>query len=90
VGYADGLRRDLTGSEVRVAGQRRQIVGTISMDAAAVELEGELPPGTPVTIVGRGMPLEGHAAVAGTLTYELACGINTSSTRARRVVLDAQ
>jgi alanine racemase len=90
VGYADGLRRDLTGSEVRVAGQRRQIVGTISMDAAAVELEGELPPGTPVTIVGRGMPLEAHAAVAGTLTYELACGINTSSTRARRVVLDAQ
>src|SRR5207248_2159916 len=57
VGYADGLRRDLTGTEVRVAGERRRLVGAISMDAAAVELEGELPPGTPVTIVGRGVPL---------------------------------
>src|SRR5687768_3278164 len=38
VGYADGFRRDLTGTEVLVAGERRQVVGTISMDAFAVEL----------------------------------------------------
>jgi hypothetical protein len=35
------------------------------------------------------MPMEEHARVAGTLTYELACGINSSPTRARRVVIDS-
>jgi alanine racemase len=89
VGYADGFRRDLTGTEVRVAGERRRVVGTVSMDATAVELDRELPPGTPVTIVGHGMPLEEHARVAGTITYELACGIDSSPTRARRVVTDS-
>ena len=59
------------------------------MDATAVELDRELPPGTPVTIVGRGMPLEEHARVAGTITYELTCGINGNPARARRVVTDS-
>ena len=89
VGYADGFRRDLTGTEVRVAGERRRVVGTISMDATAVELDRELPRGTPVTIVGPGVPLEDHAAVADTITYELACGIGAASARARRVVVDS-
>lgn len=89
VGYADGFSRDLTGTEVRVAGERRRVVGTVSMDATAVELDRELPPGTPVTIVGPGVPLEEHARVAGTITYELACGIDSSPQRARRVVLDS-
>jgi alanine racemase len=89
VGYADGFRRELTGTQVRVAGERRRGIGAISMDATAVELDRELPPGTPVTIVGHGMPLEEHARVAGTITYELACGINSSPLRARRVVTDS-
>jgi alanine racemase len=89
VGYADGFRRDLTGTEVRVAGERRRVIGAVSMDATAVELDRELPPGTPVTIVGHGMPLEEHARVAGTITYELACGIKTAPSRARRVVTDS-
>jgi alanine racemase len=89
VGYADGFRRDLAGTEVRVGGERRRVVGAVSMDATAVELDRELPPGTPVTIVGHGMPLEEHARVAGTLTYELTCGIDSSPTRARRVVTDS-
>jgi alanine racemase len=89
VGYGDGFRRDLTGTEVRVGGEPRRVVGTVSMDATAVELDRELPPGTPVTIVGRGLPLEEHARVAGTITYELACGIDASPQRARRVVLDS-
>jgi alanine racemase len=88
VGYADGFRRDLTGTQVLVDGERRSIVGTVSMDATAVELDGERPPGTTVTIVGPGLPLEEHARVAGTLTYELASRINASPTRARRVVHD--
>jgi alanine racemase len=89
VGYADGFRRDMTGTQVRVAGEPRRVVGTISMDALAVELDRELPVGTPVTLVGHGVLLEDHARVADTINYELATGINSSPVRSRRVVLDA-
>jgi alanine racemase len=88
VGYADGFRRDLTGTQVRVAGELRPVVGTISMDAFAVELDRELPIGTPVVLIGRGMLAEDHARVADTIPYELVCGISSDSTRARRVVVD--
>ena len=88
VGYADGFRRDLTGTEVLVDGVRRRVVGTISMDAFAVELERELAPATPVTLVGDGILIEQHAGVAGTIGYEIATGLNTRSGRARRVVRD--
>ena len=36
VGYADGFRRDFAGTEVRVAGEPRRVVGTVSMDSFAV------------------------------------------------------
>jgi alanine racemase len=88
VGYADGFRRDMTGTEVLVDGEPRRAVGTVSMDAVAVELEGELPVGTPVTIVGDGVLIEAHARIAGTIGYEIACGIDSGPTRARRVVVD--
>jgi alanine racemase len=89
VGYADGFRRNLTGAEVRVGGELRRVVGTVSMDAFAVELERELPPGTPVTLLGHGVLAEDHARVAGTINYELVCGISSDPARARRVVLDS-
>jgi alanine racemase len=89
VGYADGFRRDLTGTRVRVGGELRPVVGAVSMDSFAVELADELPVGTPVVLVGDGVPLEAHAAHAGTITYELACGVGTRPARARRVVIDA-
>src|SRR5438067_3482317 len=91
VGYADGFRRDLTGTEVLVAGERRRVVGTVSMDSFAVELDRELPVGSPVVLLGDGLLAEEHARVAGTINYELVCGIGASSasTRARRTVVDA-
>jgi alanine racemase len=89
VGYADGFRRDMTGTEVRVAGELRRVVGTVSMDAVAVELDRELPIGTPVTLLGHGVLAEEHARVAGTINYEIVCGIDTSPARARRTVIDA-
>ncbi len=88
VGYADGFRRDMTGTDVLVEGEARPVVGTVSMDAIALDLGRELPVGTPVTIVGDGLPIERHAHVAGTIGYEIACGINSDATRARRVVVD--
>jgi alanine racemase len=89
VGYRDGFRRDMTGTEVRVGGEGRRVVGAVSMDALAVELDRELPVGTPVTLIGHGVLIEDHARVADTINYELACRIGSSPERARRVVLDA-
>jgi alanine racemase len=89
VGYADGFRRDLSGTTVLVGHERRRAVGTVSMDAFAVELEREEPVGTPVTILGDGVLAEEHARVAGTINYELVCEINSDPRRAERVVIDA-
>lgn len=88
VGYADGFSRDLTGTQVLVAGERRTVVGTVSMDSFAVELPGELPRGTPVTLIGDGLLVESHAARAGTINYEITTGIRSSPERARRVFVD--
>jgi len=86
VGYADGFRRDLTGTEVLVAEQRHRVVGTVSMDSFAVELDRELPAGTPVTLIGDGLLAEEHARVAGTITYEIVSRIGVNPERAARRV----
>jgi len=88
VGYADGFRRDMTGTEVLVEGERRRVVGTASMDAIAVALEAPVAAGTHVTLLGDGILMEEHARVAGTIAYEVAVGLNTRSGRARRVAVD--
>jgi alanine racemase len=89
VGYGDGFPRSLTGTSVRVAGELRRVVGTISMDSFAVELDRELSVGTPVVLVGGGVSAEEHARVAGTINYELVTGIESDPRRARRTVVDA-
>ena len=89
LGYADGFRRDLTGTRVRVGSELRTVIGTVSMDAFAVELAREGTVGTPVTIIGDGLLAEEHARVAGTINYELVCGIKSDPRRARRTVVDA-
>ena len=73
VGYGDGFRRGLTGTEVLVGGTRRRVLGTISMDSFAVEL-GDEPEGAPVTLVGDGLLVEEHARRLGTMNYEITCG----------------
>ena len=87
VGYADGFRRGLTGTQVLVDGGRRTVVGTVSMDSFAVEL-GDEEAGTPVTLIGDGILAEEHARVLGTINYELTCGIRTAPERADRRVVD--
>jgi len=89
VGYADGFQRALTGTEVRVGGEPRPVVGTVSMDSFAVQLDRELPVGTPVVLLGHGMLAEAHARVAGTINYDLLSGIESGPLRARRTVIDA-
>jgi alanine racemase len=88
VGYADGFRRDLTGTEVRVAGELCRVIGTVSMDSFAVELDRELPIGTPVVLLGHGVLAENHARVADTINYELTCAIGRDPLRTRRTLFD--
>jgi alanine racemase len=87
VGYGDGFRRGLTGTEVLVAGSRRRVLGTISMDSFAVEL-GDEPEGAPVTLVGDGVLVEEHARHAGTINYEITTGMVSDPRRADRRVVD--
>jgi alanine racemase len=89
VGYADGFRRDLEGTEVLVAGERCRAIGTVSMDAFAVLLSREVPAGTAVTLIGDGVRAEAHARVADTINYEIVCGINSRPERAQRSVRGA-
>jgi alanine racemase len=89
VGYADGFRRELTGTTVRVGDEPRRVIGTVSMDAFAVELDAEAAVGTPVVLIGPGVLVEEHARVANTITHDLVCRINSDPSRARRVVLDS-
>ncbi len=84
LGYAAGFRRDADGAVVLVAGERRPVVGTISMDSLAVTLAGPVEAGTPVTLIGDGLRAEELAVAAGTITYELLARINGSPARATR------
>ncbi|HEY3069957.1 MAG TPA: alanine racemase, partial [Gaiellaceae bacterium] len=87
LGYADGFRRGLMGTEVIVGGNRRRVVGAVSMDALTVEL-GDEREGAPVTLIGDGLLAEEHARHLGTINYEITCGIRTDPLRAERTVVD--
>ncbi len=88
-GYADGLRRVLSNrGEVGVRGVRAPIVGRVSMDLTIVDVTdvGEVELGDEVVIVGPGGPsAEEFAAVAGSISYEVTCGV---SARVPRVYVD--
>ena len=88
VGYADGFRRDFTGTEVLVDGERRRVVGAVSMDSFAVELDREVPVDTRVTLIGDGLLAEEHARAAGTIGYEIVTLVQSAPTRSRRTAVD--
>lgn len=78
IGYADGYPREMpAGTPVLVAGQRRAIVGRISMDLTFVELDplDEVEPGDPVVLWGEGLPIDEVAARYGTIGYTLMSGL---------------
>lgn len=88
VGYADGFRRDMTGTDVLVNTERAQVLGTVSMDSLAVRLPDTAGRGDAVTLIGNGILIEEHARVSGTIPYEIACGIVSRATRSEREVVD--
>lgn len=78
-GYADGVRRALpSGTPLLVNGQRASIIGRVSMDMIVVDLHG-IPAarvGDDVVLWGKSPAVEEIASCAGTLAYELFCGLN--------------
>ena len=87
VGYADGFRRGLSGADVLVDGARRRVLGAVSMDSFAVQLEDD-EVGASVTLIGDGLLAEEHARHLGTINYEVTCAIRSRSDRADRFVVD--
>jgi alanine racemase len=79
VGYGDGYPWSMaSGAPVLVNGERAPLVGRVSMDMLTVDVT-ELPavsPGDPVTLWGAGVPVEELARRAGTIPYELLCGVS--------------
>ncbi len=77
-GYGDGLLRSLpTGAPVLVNGRRAPLVGRVAMDMVAVDVS-ELPEvevGTRCVLWGRGLEVSELAGHAGTVAYELLCGV---------------
>jgi len=78
-GYGDGLLRSLpSGAPVVIKGRRVPLAGRVSMDMIAVDVT-DLPPvavGDPAELWGRQLPVEEVAAAAGTIPYELLCGVS--------------
>lgn len=86
-GYADGLRRELSGSNTRtggwvmVQGRRAAIVGRVSMNLTVVDVT-EIPEvrvGDEVILLGDGVTAEDHARLAHTIAYEIVCGVRSAS-----------
>ncbi|HSO75461.1 MAG TPA: alanine racemase [Blastocatellia bacterium] len=83
IGYGDGLRRALSNrGHVLVRGKPAPIVGRISMDLALVDVT-DIPgvvAGDDVVIIGRDgdsqVTAEEIASLAGTISYEVTCGIS--------------
>jgi alanine racemase len=78
LGYADGYPRHApSGTPVLVNGRPSVTVGRVSMDMLAVDLaaQPEAAVGAPVILWRRGLPAERVAASAGTIAYELLCGL---------------
>ncbi len=85
VGYADGLRRELSatntraGGWVQIRGRPAPIVGLISMNLTTVDVSAipEAALEDEVTVLGEGITAEDHAELAHTVCYEILCGLRS-------------
>ncbi len=78
VGYADGYPRSIAAdTPALVRGTRVPIIGRVSMDLTAIDLTDmpDVDVGEEVVLWGRGLPVEEIAKAAGTIGYELVCGM---------------
>ena len=87
VGYSDGVRRELSGSDARAGGwvmlkgRRAAIVGRVSMNLTVVDVT-EIPDvavGEEAVVLGDGVTADDHARLAHTIAYEIVCGVRAAS-----------
>ncbi len=78
-GYGDGYPRSMpSGAPVLVNGRRAPLIGRVSMDMVTADVT-DLPAvatGDPVVLWGDDVPVEEVARHAGTIPYELVCGVS--------------
>jgi alanine racemase len=91
VGYADGYRRDFGGkTSVLLRGQRAPVVGVVTMDLCVVDVTDvpEVQVGDTAVLLGEQgaerITVEDLAAIAGTISYEIFCGISARVPRVPR------
>jgi alanine racemase len=78
IGYGDGYPRSApSGTPVLVNGVRAAIAGRVSMDLITIDLRAvpNAKVGDHVVLWGRELPVEEIAACAGTISYDLTCGM---------------
>jgi alanine racemase len=79
IGYGDGYPRHAPGgTPVLVNGKPASLAGRVSMDMICIDLS-DCPDagiGDEVVLWGEGLPVDDIAAQAGTISYELLCGVN--------------
>ena len=96
VGYADGLRRELSNPGTKPCApsqagwvvavdrnglrHRCSILGRVSMNLAVVDVSAAawVDVGDAVTLLGEGVTAEDHARIAGTISYEILCGLRSN------------
>jgi alanine racemase len=92
IGYADGVFRSLplAGQEVLIRGERRPIVGVVTMDQLMVDCgpTSDIAPGEEVVLLGRQggerITPDEWAARLGTISYEVVCAIGARVVRRYR------
>lgn len=78
MGYGDGYPRSApAGTSVLLNGRRAALVGRVSMDLMTIDLRAHADAriGDRVLLWGPQLPVEELAAAAGTISYELTCGV---------------
>ena len=78
IGYGDGYPRSaISGTPVRIGEQTVPLIGRVSMDLITLDLRAapDARPGDRITLWGPDLPAETIAANAGTISYELTCGM---------------
>jgi alanine racemase len=65
------------GGWVMVKGERAAIVGRVSMNLTTVDVTGidGVGVGDEVVLLGDGVTADDHARIAGTISYEILCGV---------------
>lgn len=79
IGYGDGYpRHAVAGTPVLVNGKRASLAGRVSMDMICIDLSAQpgAVVGDEVVLWGKGLPVDEIADSAGTIAYELLCGVS--------------